>query len=60
LLILIFRGRAVRDLLKTIIIHPLTTVSSVGVPSISPAAQLLLSGVDKSMFTVGAGDVEVT
>jgi len=54
------KGRAVRDLLKTIIIHPLTTVSSVGVPSISPAAQLLLSGVDKNMFTVGAGDVEVT
>jgi len=52
------KGRAVRDLLKTIIIHPLTTVSSVGVPSISPAAQLLLSGVDKNMFTVGAGDVE--
>ena len=55
----LFRGRAIKDLLKTLIIHPLTTVTPTGMPSISPAAQLLLSGADRNMFTVGEGDDEV-
>ncbi|PFX30130.1 Uncharacterized protein C12orf56-like [Stylophora pistillata] len=45
------KGEAVKDLLKCIVLHPLTTSQQpVG---ISPAAQLLLSGADKNMFTVG-------
>lgn len=46
--------------MKTLIIHPLNTAYPAGLPNISPAAQLLLSGADRNMFTVGAGDDEVT
>ena len=40
-------------------IHPLTTVEKAGTATISPAAQLLLSGADRGMFIVGAGEEEV-
>lgn len=55
----VFRGRSIKDLLKTLIIHPLTAARPAGVPNISPAAQLLLSGADRKMFTIGAGHDEV-
>lgn len=44
------KGQAIKDLLKCIVLHPLTTSQQpVG---ISPAAQLLLSRADKNMFTM--------
>lgn len=55
----IFRGQAIKDLLKTIVIHPLTTAQKATTATISPAAQLLLSGADRGMFIVGAGEEEV-
>ena len=56
---LIFRGQAIKDLLRTIVIHPLTTAQKAAQATISPAAQLLLSGADRGMFIVGAGEEEV-
>jgi len=41
------------------VIHPLTTVQNASTATISPAAQLLLSGADRGMFVVGAGEEEV-
>lgn len=55
----ILRGQAIKDLLRTIVIHPLTTAQKAAAATISPAAQLLLSGADRGMFIVGAGDEEV-
>ena len=40
-------------------IHPLTTAQKAAQATISPAAQLLLSGADRGMFIVGAGEEEV-
>jgi len=39
--------------------HPLTTAQKAASATISPAAQLLLSGADRGMFIVGAGKEEV-
>ena len=39
--------------------HPLTTTQNAASATISPAAQLLLSGADRGMFIVGAGKEEV-
>ena len=39
--------------------HPLTTAQNAASATISPAAQLLLSGADRGMFIVGAGKEEV-
>ena len=55
----IFRGQGIKDLLKTIVIHPLTTAQKAATSTISPAAQLLLSGADRGMFIVGAVEEEV-
>lgn len=52
------KGQAIKDLLKTIVIHPLTTAQKATTATISPAAQLLLSGADRGMFFVGAGEEE--
>ncbi|XP_068758501.1 uncharacterized protein C12orf56-like [Montipora capricornis] len=53
------KGRSIKDLLRTLVIHPLTTGQSPGVPEISPAAKLLLSGANRNTFTVGSGDEEM-
>ncbi|KAJ7353843.1 hypothetical protein OS493_032118 [Desmophyllum pertusum] len=52
------KGQAIKDLIKTIVIHPLTTAQQTGAAGISPAAQLLLSGADRNMFTVGGREKE--
>ena len=39
--------------------HPLTTAQNAASATISPAAQLLLSGASRGMFIVGAGKEEV-
>ncbi|PFX12272.1 hypothetical protein AWC38_SpisGene23797, partial [Stylophora pistillata] len=50
------KGQAIKDPLKCIVLHPLTTSQQpVG---ISLAAQLLLSGADKNMFTEGDREQE--
>lgn len=50
------KGQAIKELLKCIVLHPLTTSQQPA--SISPAAQLLLSGADRNMFTVGDREKE--
>lgn len=52
------KGQAIKDLLRTTVIHPLTTAQKAAAATISPAAQLLLSGADRGMFIVGGGDEE--